>query len=123
MRGKKGAYFILMLLNKGFKNLDLAFKRYFALADNPWGERSNGVEVEWESGTGTLRCLVLMNCADTRALPYGSGAMQTSRKGACAHCWIIAFVYVVSSKAVGTYYMAAFSRCSKVSFWNNNICM
>jgi hypothetical protein len=104
IRGKKGAYFVLMLLNKGFKNLDLAFKRYFSLADNPWGENSPGILAEWSTGRGTMRCLALMNCGDSRALPEGSGAMQTSRHGACVHCWIIAFIFILGGASVGTYY-------------------
>jgi hypothetical protein len=39
VRGKRGAYALSILLPDGFRNLSLALVRYFALPDNPWGER------------------------------------------------------------------------------------
>jgi hypothetical protein len=47
LRGKRGSYFMLMLLPKGFKNLSLALKVFFGLPDNPWGEDGELTSVSW----------------------------------------------------------------------------
>jgi hypothetical protein len=124
LRNKRGAYFILMLLPQGFKNLSLALEVYFALPDNPWGE-DNGTPVHWVPEEGeeddrvqlqgqTSTCIPIMDSADTRALPAGSCAMQSSTRGSCAHCWCLG-ASVSNADGKGMYYLSAFSRCDEVA--------
>ena len=38
VRNKRGAYWMLMLLPKGLRNLTMCLQYYFGLPDNPWGD-------------------------------------------------------------------------------------
>jgi hypothetical protein len=65
VRGKRGAYALSILLPDGFRNLSLALVRYFALPDNPWGERGPPVvthptyKTDWTEPRETYPVLIL----------------------------------------------------------------
>jgi hypothetical protein len=59
LRGKRGSYIILILLPKGFKNVHIALKVFFALPDNPWGEGGAPTNVTWDDPGGIVDSSVL----------------------------------------------------------------
>ena len=112
VRSKPGAYQLMMLLGKRFKNLPLALERYFSLPDNHWGADDPVVlpATEHRPAMSSVQELVI-NAGDTRATPLANCQTQTCKCGACTHCWVRGAL-VEASGTRGIFYFAAYSRCS-----------